>query len=275
MKKKLLTLAMAAVMVVSSAINTFAATVADVEASGWWVAHSAGIEVTEEGVEVTFTNTTDASAANNWNGPIFVLYSADAAFAGSDADTTTADTVNTVAGYNEYWVQRGDNYGWGNATYYGVTGDLNTNLADALTTAGITWTPDADAVWDNFLTDLKAGVECKCTAKLVGDNAVLTFSVAGVDAQIELPVDTSKTTYLSISGELTTITDIEYSAMASAGADTDTDADTNTDSDADTNTNTNGGATTPDTGDSTMVVALAVVAMVAAVVVLKKRTVTE
>ncbi len=259
MKKKLLTLAMAAVMVVSSAVSAFAE---DIDCSGWWVAHSEGVEVTEEGVEVTFTNTTYESAAANWNGPLWVLYS------GTEAKVNGAD-------YAEYWVMRGDNYGWGNAAYYNGGADINTNTADAMTAAGITWTPDADATWDNFLTDLKAGVECTATAKLVGSNAVVTFSVAGVDTTIELPVDTSKTTYLSITGELTNITNITSKSMATTDDTTPSTDDTTSSTDDTTSSSTTTTTTTPDTGDYTMVGLLLAVAAVSAVVVLKRRTVAE
>ncbi len=239
--KKFFAVAVATVMTLAMSVSAFAA--ADVDCSGWWVAHSEAVEVTAEGVEITFKNTTEEGASQNWNGPIWVLYSADEAFAGGAG-------ISNTPGYTEYWVMRGDNYGWGNAVYYGVTGDLNTNTADNLTAAGITWTPDADAVWDNFLTDLKAGADCKATAKLVDGKAVVTFSVAGVDTKIELPVDTAKKTYISLGGELTDLTNIEVKAMAKD---------------------------TPATGDFTAVlpVALVAVAAMAVVVVMKKRTVTE
>jgi len=280
MKKKLLTLAMAAVMTVSSAFAAFAE---DVDCTGWWVAHSAGVEVTTDGVEVTFTNTTYESATANWNGPIWVLYSADEAFAGSG-------TCNTAAGYNEYWVMRGDNYGWGNNAYYNTQQEtdpntgayvINTNTPNALADAGITWTADADATWDNFVTDLKSGIECKATAKLVGNTAEVTFSVAGVDTKIVLPVDTSKKTYLSIGGELTKITNLTSKSMAPAGGGDDATTAGNA-NDATTAGNANDattagttGTATPNTGDATMVGLLLAVAAVSAVVVLKKRTVTE
>ena len=270
MKKKLLTLAMAAIMVVSSAVSAFAE---DIDCTGWWVAHSSGVEVTTDGVEVTFTNTTYDTATANWNGPIWVLYSADEDFTGNG-------TCNTAAGYLEYWVMRGDNYGWGNNAYYGTEQEtdantgayiINTNTPNDLADAGITWTPTTNEVdWTAFLTSIKAGAECKATAKLVGNNAVVTFSVAGVDTKIELPVDTSKKVYLSIGGELTKITNITSKSMASS-----TDATTAGSDATDATTAGSTTTTTPDTGDSTMVFALVAVAVAAAVVVLKKRTVTE
>jgi len=72
-----------------------------------------------------------------------------------------------------------------------------------------------------------------------------------------------------------TDTDTNTDTDADTNTDTDTDADSNADSNADADANANAGATTPDTGDSSMVAMYGLVALVAAAVVLKRRTVTE
>lgn len=197
--KKILTIALVLVMLSVCALPVFAAekTLPDLDCSGWWVAHSEGVEITADGVEITFTNTTYESAAENWFGPLWILYTGDEA------------KVNG-AGYVEYWVQRGDNYGWCVASqYYGV--DLNRwSDAAALAEKGISFT-DAFAEgfdWANFLPALKAGAEVKITAKLDGSNVLITTEVGGITNNATLPVDTSKPVYLSLSGEMTKLTNI-------------------------------------------------------------------
>lgn len=200
--KKILAIALAAMMLIGCAVFASAAetTLPDSDGTGWWVNHTEGIEVTEEGFTATFTSTTYADAANNWNGPLAVVYGADEA------------KVNG-AGYVEYWVQRVDQYGFCVAAgYYGV--DLNR------------WSPEADLAavgisvssvdsrtdgWANFLADMQAGIECTVTGKLEDGKVVLTFEANGINSTTILPVDTSKTTYVSLFAELATLTNIVVS----------------------------------------------------------------
>lgn len=206
--KKLLAILLAVAMIMGLALTASAKETAlpDLDCPGWWSAHTEGIEVTAEGVTVTFTNTTYATAPDvddlgnpaNWFGPLWVLYTGDEAKVGG-------------AGYNEYWVHRGDNYGWCVASfYYGA--DLNRwSDAAALAEKGISFT-DAFAEgfdWANYLPTLKAGTEVKITAKLEGTNALITTECAGVTNNATLPVDTSKPVYLSLTGQDTTLTNIK------------------------------------------------------------------
>lgn len=206
--KKLLAILLAVAMIMGLALTASAkeTTLPDVDCTGWWAAHSDGIEITEDGVTITFTNTTYADAPDtnengdpcNWYGPMWILYSGEEAKVGG-------------TGYSEYWVHRGDNYGWCVAAhYYGV--DLNRwSDATALADKGISFT-DAFAEgfdWANYLPTLKAGTNVTITAKLEGTNALITTECAGVTNNATLPVDTSKPVYLSLSGELTKLTNIK------------------------------------------------------------------
>lgn len=180
-------------------------TLPDLDCTGWWVVKSEGIELTEDGVVVNFKSTTYETASNNWNGPLWILYTAD-------------EPVVNAAGYVEYWVHRLDNYGWGNNLYYNVTlpaddanAALNTAYPDLLTAAGIKHEASfaESFVWENLVADLKAGIDVTVSAQLVGSNAVITMTGAGITNTMTVPVDTSKPVYLSLTGELNTITNID------------------------------------------------------------------
>lgn len=198
--KKTLALALVVMMFCLCAFTVSAAetTLPDSDGTAWWVNHTEGVEVTAEGITVTCTNTTYETAVENWNGPLWVLYTGDEA------------KVNG-AGYVEYWVQRGDNYGWCVVgQYYNV--DLNRwSDAAALAEKGI-YVTDAFADgfdWANFQTALKAGAEVKITAKLEGSNVIITTEVAGVTNTTTLPVDTSKPVYLSLFADQAKLTNIK------------------------------------------------------------------
>lgn len=185
--KKIMVILLAAALVFACAVSASAAGLADLDCTGWWTAHSEGVEITETGVTITFTNTTYADAVNNWNGPLYVLYTGDEA------------KVNG-AGYVEYWVQRTDNFGW--------AGALNTNDLIALQAAGISYSCVCSD-WAGFLSALKAGTACTVTAIRKGDTVTVNMSVAGAVSTLTIPVTAGKPAYISLTGELTKLTNIQ------------------------------------------------------------------
>lgn len=198
--KKIFAIALALVMMLSCAVFASAAetTLPDSDGTGWWVNHTEGIEITAEGVTFTCDVTAYESATANWNGLLWTLYTANVPAVGGD-------------GYVEYWVQRGDNYGWCVPGQY-YNADLN-RWSDValLTEKGISFSNffAANFNWDNFLPAMKAGSEAVVTAKLSGNNAVITTSVGGVTNIATLPVDTSKPVYLSLFAEQAKLTNIK------------------------------------------------------------------
>lgn len=173
----------------------------DIDCTGWWTAHSTGVELTETPTTITFTNTTYATAANNWNTALWVLYTGNEAKVNGD-------------GYLEYWVHRSDNFGWGNAGYYtaALPADtfLNTAFPDNLTANNIGWVGQfADGCWENWVADSQAGLDGTIVGYLDGNgNAVVSISYHGVTNTLTMPVDTTKPVYLSLTGELTKLTNI-------------------------------------------------------------------
>ena len=191
--KKILALAIAVIMICACAFTASAAekTLADVDSPAFWGAHSEGIEITAEGVDVSFLSTSYAEAASNWEGPMYILYTAEEA------------KVNG-AGYVEYWVQRGDNWGWIGATN---TGDMA-----AVNALGITMEStcaDWDALWANYVANCKAGCEVKIHAALVDGKAVVTMELQTLKIVTSVPVPADKPVYLSLSGEKAKLTNIK------------------------------------------------------------------
>ena len=264
MKKKLLTVALAAVMVVSSAFSAMAEQVATdttfdgtkkADGSAAWASGGTGVTfpVTDEKVTVVFHNDafTDSVAAdaNDKTGN-----------PGDNWDNFILETIATddAAG----WTARADAFSW---TY----GDNTTNVPTTVATTS--W----DTVWDNFAT-LTDDTDVTLTVTKTDANTVeyyMTFASdasawekyvvtypAGVPANLEFQVGAD--------GGIVTLKSVTFGSSST---------DTTTAGSGSTETTTAGGTTTttPDTGDSTMVLALVAVAVAAAVVVLKKRTVTE
>ncbi|MCD7754834.1 MAG: hypothetical protein LUJ09_00620 [Firmicutes bacterium] len=204
--KKWIVFVLAAVMVFACAGAASAATMDDLDCTGWWTAHTPGVEITEGGVEITFTNTTYDSAENNWNGPLWVLY-------------TGSTTVNGE-GYAEYWVQRGDNWGWtGNALDNDTETSINTSDPDGLAAMGVTYACSWET--EDYLGTLKTGCDGKITASRSGDTVTVTMSIADVTTTVSVPVATGEAAYLSLTGELTTLTNITYETQTTEEPETD------------------------------------------------------
>ncbi len=171
----------------------------EIDCTGWWKAHTTGVQVTKEGVKLTFKNTTYDSAKDGWNGPIYVLF-------------TGSEPKINGAGYVEYAVMRGDLFGW---TPTANTGD---KLAD-FEKAGNKITSNVadfdDAVWADYLKALKAGQNCTVVAKLVDGGVQVKMTVGKAVSTVTWKVDTTKPVYISLGGELTKLTDIKVSAVES------------------------------------------------------------
>ena len=209
MKKKFLAVAMATVMTLAMSVSAFAADLAEVDGSGWWVAHSEAIEVDETGVEVTFTATTYESAINNWNSPLYVVYTGTDKFAGGAE-------ISNVAGYTEYAVVRADTYAWS----IDSTGEVNTGTIDNWTNKGYTWEATSPADWATWLAALKGGVDCTLKAQLVGDTLTVEYVVGEAMSTASFVVDASKPVYISLTGELCKLTNIKTTAMGAEAVET-------------------------------------------------------
>ncbi len=245
MKKKIFAVALAAAMTVTSAMSAFALET-ELDCTGWWTAHADGIEVTAEGVEFNFKNTTyaevDATAHDgkvvNFDTPIVVIYNSTDGAIGKAGD----------AGYTEYVVIRSDLYAWSGTN----NSNDNDSIADnqwnesgyAMEKIGV---PADAAAWAEWLAANQKGVDCNVKATLNGKNVVVELTVNGVTSKTTVPVDPANKIYMSISGEHCKITNITQVNGTAAGTGTNTPA-------AGTGTNTPAagtGTNTPATGTGT------------------------
>lgn len=189
--KKIFAATLVGAMALGSALSVSAATLPDVTVDSFWGAHSQGVEVTSAGVTIKF-KATSTGGANNWETPVYVLYTSADGKVGAAGD----------AGYTEYWVQRSDNYGWIGAAN---TEDVS-KLPEGYTYTAANLAEDFD--WAAWLNANKAGVDVTVTAKLDGDKAVASITNNGVTSQISAKVDTSQKVYIALTGEKCTMTNI-------------------------------------------------------------------
>lgn len=187
---------------VASAADAQVVELPDVEFTGAFAnafnANVGGMKILEKEMTFSFTNTTAASATSNWNCPIAVLYSSD--------DGVLYDSTAPKANYTEYWVIRGDLYGWSGAT--------NTASADALASANIEFSvgagPADDAGWATWLAENKKGTAGEGSVKIENGKAVLTLTVNGATSVSKVPVPTDKDVYVALIGEQCKLTNIKF-----------------------------------------------------------------
>ncbi|MBP3339238.1 MAG: hypothetical protein J6L69_07530 [Lachnospiraceae bacterium] len=268
MKKKLLTVALAAVMVVSSALSVFGETATSLDNSaGWAKPSNAGDEELTGDFDVTYKFTIDAVGASNWLNYVIEFRTGDSA----DYDFLSI---------------RADAFAFTNGPTFGKTFPAAGETANSKLVA--TWTGACadDAEWAEWLEDcvgsdveinlVRTGDAFKYSAKFEdGHEFKADFSFGTVDVPDKIE--------LTMFGDQAKFSNISFTNNTSSNDDSNTNNDANNnagdnadnDSNADSNAGSNAGATTPDTGDSTMVGLLLAVAAVSVVVVLKRRTVAE
>ncbi|MBP3339237.1 MAG: hypothetical protein J6L69_07525 [Lachnospiraceae bacterium] len=270
MKKKLLTVALAATMVISSALSAFAA---DTITGAWWTAWTPGYEVTDT---VEFDIDVKGGSANYQN--------LSAVFVNVATDGATTPSADNFEGYKEYAVVRADSWGWGGGDNKSVDGNAITytttwDSEDVFSTENVNG-DDKGAIdkWDDLVAVMKdAHIDAKISKTATGIS--LEYVVTGANGHgftytATTDVDTSAGLYVFFACDTSDVTVAKVEASADNNA-TDNNATDNNTTDTNTNAGSNAGATTPDTGDSTMVGILLAVAAVSVVVVLKRRTVAE
>ena len=170
---------------------------------GWWVAHTEGMEITEEPHTYKFNSKTYKNADANWNTPVFVVFSSE------DRLVKEAGT----AGYTEYGVIRSDHYHWGDS------------ISETSVVFPEGFDADWDASWAAWQAANRAGVECTVTTQLYKDYALVGVSNNGVTTTYAIRINPDVKNYLSLTGELCTLSDLQTSdkhidlSAAKAGAD--------------------------------------------------------
>ncbi len=155
-----------------------------IDSPTWWGNHSAAVQVTENIQSWTFTNTTYADAADNWDTASVVVF---------------RSSNGTVSGSNyiEELLIRSDSYAVSEEYGWDTTGQA--------TFSGTTSYPSDWATW---LAANKSGASCTVTAQLVGDRIIVGFRNNGVVNVYSVPKNTSSASpvYLNLTGEETTMT---------------------------------------------------------------------
>lgn len=160
MKKKILTLALAATMALST---VFSALAADTITGGWWTAWTPGYEVKDE---VQFSIDVKGGA-ENWNNVAAV-------FVNGATTGTKAPAEEVGETYKEYAVVRSDSWGWGggdNLSSDGKAIEYTTDIVDA--------NNDGD-VWDDF-KGIMADAHIDATIKAEGNVISLEYKVKGAN----------------------------------------------------------------------------------------------
>ena len=154
------------------------------ECGDFWSAHTPGIEITEVPHTYTFHSTSDANAPGPWDAPVYVIFYSDDGLVNVDNPT-----------YKEYAVMRSDNWWWDGAGKVGSMRRASEKFAE-----GFSWgNLDDQAKW---LEANKNGVDITITTQLYKGNVLLGVSNAQMTLTYVIPVDTSLTNYLSLTGEL-------------------------------------------------------------------------
>ncbi|MDE5747429.1 MAG: hypothetical protein K2I21_07610, partial [Acetatifactor sp.] len=170
---------------------------------GWWQAHTAGMEITEEPQTYTFHSKTYESGKANWNTPLFVVFSSE------DGLVKEAG----AAGYTEYGVIRSDHYHWGDS------------ISETSVVYPAGFDADWDASWAAWQAANRAGVDCAVTTQLYNGYAVVGVSNNGITTTYAIKVNPAVKNYLSLTGELCTLSNLQTSdqhidlTAAKAGAD--------------------------------------------------------
>lgn len=170
---------------------------------GWWQAHTAGMEITEEPQTYTFHSKTYAGKMDNWNTPVFVVFSSE------DGLVKEAG----AAGYTEYGVIRSDHYHWGDS------------ISETSVVYPAGFDADWDASWAAWQAANRAGVDCAVTTQLYNGYAVVGVSNNGITTTYAIKVNPAVKNYLSLTGELCTLSNLQTSdqhidlSAAKAGAD--------------------------------------------------------
>ena len=174
MKKKLLTAALAATMVVGSTLSAMAA---PVEISGgFWTAWTPGYEV-KDGSTVEFDIDVKTTASANWNGVVAV-------FVNKATTGTVAPKDEVGADYKEYAVIRTDSWGWGGGDNLSIDKkaieySTKHDTEDVFSTTNVNG--DNEGVidkWDDFVSILKdAHIDAKVSKS--GEDLTLNYVVTG------------------------------------------------------------------------------------------------
>lgn len=164
--------------------------IANISCGRWWGSHSQAIPITEYPVTLTYHNCSQKNADMNWHSPAAVIFYSKDGCPGPEASKGAPNH------YLEYAIVRSDAYAWKTQASHIQYESLRTSR----------W-----KTWDVWREENKAGVSCTVTAVRVQSWVRIRMENAGqiVTATITLPAKAPDTVYLSMTGELCTMTDFK------------------------------------------------------------------
>ncbi len=154
-----------------------------IDSPAWWSNHSDAVQITSNIQSWSFTATSYASAADNWDTPSVLVYRSD-------------DGKVDGSNYLMELLVRSDSYAVSEEYTWGTDGQESFS------------TKNYPADWAAWLSANQAGASCTVTAQLVGDRIIVALSNNGVVNVYSVPKNTgySGPVYLSITGEESTMT---------------------------------------------------------------------
>jgi len=258
MRKKILAVALAATMVVSSALTAFAATASEFSGTVW--VDNTGDEELEGNFDITYTFNNKTSGTNNWDNFIIEFWS---------------DSVSNGDTGKGFMSVRSDAHGWFAEGWKTDTqGDLTSDL----------WTK-APENFDDWAATM-ADADVTINAKRAGETITITYAIAGKNGK-SYDLELSATNSVGFGDKIKVHLTAENCKLASIvfknnGTNSDPAPTTTTKAgDTATTTTAAAGTTTPTgsggTGDAATTVAFVIVMIAAAgaVLVLKRKKVTE
>lgn len=158
------------------------------DCGNFWSAHYPGFEITEEIHTYTFHSQTKQEGNGYAHSPFFVIFHSE--------DSNVGGT-----GYREYGVIRSDNYWWDSPGK--VEDDKIAQVSGG-----------EPANWDQWLADNKTtGVECSISTQLYNNYVLIGVSNNGLTATYVVPIDSNAKSFVSLSGEQCTLSNLKASGQ--------------------------------------------------------------
>lgn len=155
----------------------------ELDCEGFWSKHTNGIKIDENGVTLTFKNTTHEDVSNNYDTPIYVIYT-----------NNEPKVDNASLDYKEYIVRRSDNFT--------LDAFQSSTLSFAEFPENFDWT-----VWVN--ENKKGTDDYQISAVRENNNVLVKFISHGIVSYSSVPVEEGKPAYLSLTGEQCKLSEIK------------------------------------------------------------------
>ncbi len=188
-----------------------------------------GIEVTEDGIAVVYKSTSNPDIKDNFKTAVLACYSG-------------KENKVEGTGYTPYVFLRGDRWGWLGEKTRDNWADMGYEMTDY---------PLDGFLWDNWISENKAGVDCKVQAVKKSGKIYIEFTVGKMKTLTSLPYTGTDPFYISLSGEECTLSGITMATYSNIVPEDTEEPDDTTTPPTDETTPPTGETTPPSTDDPT------------------------